>query len=129
MPQTPAAPPPAPAGLMALMLLAAIAVPVYFRGVAHAEGPWRTVIAPFTAAALLAVAIFLVVSKVGLFTMASATVNTVLIALVPAVFLAGLALAQRLKTRRPEVYARFAAEPAPAEHVEHVEHEEGEESQ
>ncbi|WCD86132.1 putative amino acid permease YhdG [Streptomyces xanthophaeus] len=100
-------------GLMALMLLAAIAVPVYFRRTAHAEGPWRTVVAPVTAAVLLTVAIFLVVSKVGLFTMASTTVNTVLVALVPAVFLAGLALARRLRTRRPEVYARFAAEPAP----------------
>ncbi|MFF4102223.1 APC family permease [Streptomyces sp. NPDC001903] len=99
-------------GLMALMLLAAIAVPVYFRRTAHTEGPWRTVIAPVTAAVLLAVAICLVVSKVDLFTMASTTVNTVLVALVPAVFLAGLALAQRLKTRRPETYARFAAEPA-----------------
>ncbi|WP_030156245.1 APC family permease [Streptomyces sp. NRRL S-244] len=101
-------------GLMALMLLAAIAVPVYFRRIAHAEGPWRTVVAPVTAAALLALAICLVVSKVDLFTMASTTVNTVLVALVPAVFLAGLGLAQRLKTRRPETYARFAAEPAEA---------------
>ncbi|MEU9103110.1 APC family permease [Streptomyces xanthophaeus] len=99
-------------GLMALMLLAAIAVPVYFRRTAHTEGPWRTVVAPVTAAVLLTVAIFLVVSKVGLFTMASTTVNTVLVALVPAVFLAGLALARRLRTRRPEVYARFAADPA-----------------
>ncbi|MFD3760611.1 APC family permease [Streptomyces sp. NPDC058622] len=101
--------------LMALMLLAAIAVPVYFRRVPHDEGPWRTVVAPVTAAVLLAVAIFLVVSKVGLFTAASATVNTVLVTLVPAVFLAGLALAQWLGTRRPEVYARFAAEPADAD--------------
>ncbi|MCY0937300.1 APC family permease [Streptomyces sp. H34-S4] len=100
-------------GLMALMLLAAIAVPVYFRRVRHDEGPWRTLIAPVTAAVLLAVAICLVVSKVGLFTMASTTVNTVLVALVPAVFLAGLLLAQRLKTHRPDVYARFAEEPAP----------------
>ncbi|MFE2877208.1 APC family permease [Streptomyces roseus] len=98
-------------GLMALMLLAAIAVPVYFRRAAHTEGPWRTVVAPVTAAVLLAVAICLVVSKVDLFTMASTTVNTVLVALVPAVFLAGLGLAQRLKTHRPETYARFAAEP------------------
>ncbi|MFI6004066.1 APC family permease [Streptomyces sp. NPDC051366] len=103
-------------GLMALMLLAAIAVPVYFRRIAHTEGPWRTVVAPVAAAVLLAVAIVLVVSKVGLFTMASTTVNTVLVALVPAVFLAGLGLARRLETRRPETYARFAAEPAePAE--------------
>ncbi|WP_327252438.1 APC family permease [Streptomyces sp. NBC_01244] len=99
-------------GLMALMLLAAIAVPVYFRRVRHEEGPWRTLIAPVTAAVLLAVAICLVVSKVALFTMASTTVNTLLVALVPAVFLTGLALAQRLKTRRPEVYARFAEETA-----------------
>lgn len=98
--------------LMALMLLAAIAVPVYFRRTAHAEGPWRTLVAPVTAAVLLAVAICLVVSKVDLFTMASTTVNTVLVALVPAVFLIGLALAQRLKTRRPGMYARFAEEPA-----------------
>ncbi|MYV68080.1 amino acid transporter, partial [Streptomyces sp. SID2131] len=70
-----------------------------------------TVVAPVAAAVLLAVAICLVVSKVNLFTMASTTVNTVLVALVPAVFLAGLGLAQRLKTHRPETYARFAAEP------------------
>ncbi|QEU80859.1 hypothetical protein CP968_23555 [Streptomyces subrutilus] len=76
---------------------------------------WRTLVAPCTAAVLLAVAICLVVSEVGLFTAASATVDTVLVSLVPAVFLIGLALAQRLKTRRPEVYARFAEEPAPAD--------------
>ncbi|MEU9028256.1 APC family permease [Streptomyces sp. NPDC048383] len=101
-------------GLMALMLLAAIAVPVYFRRHVHAEGPWRTLVAPVTAAALLTVAIFLVVSKVGLFTAASTTVNTVLVAVVPAVFLLGLGLARRLKSRRPEVYARFAEDPTEA---------------
>ncbi|MGW1641630.1 APC family permease [Streptomyces lavendulae] len=107
-------------GLMALMLLAALAVPVYFRRTAHSEGRWRTVVAPVTAAVLLAVALCLVISKVGLFTMASTTVNTVLVALVPAVFLAGIALAGRLRTRRPDVYARFAEDPAhdPAEDPE-----------
>ncbi|MFD7257093.1 APC family permease [Streptomyces sp. NPDC059874] len=112
--------------LMVLMLLAAIAVPVYFRRTAHAEGPWRTVVAPVAAAVLLAVAIFLVASKVELFTMASTTVNTVLVALVPAVFLAGLALAQRLKTRRPEIYARFAEEPEEPEEPEQPRTSEGE---
>lgn len=102
-------------GLMALMLLAAVAVPVYFRRVEHTEGPWRTLIAPVTAAVLLAVAIVLVISKVDLFTAASTTVNTLLVALVPAVFLTGLVLAHRLKTRRPEVYARFAEEPGTPE--------------
>ncbi|WP_455356314.1 APC family permease [Streptomyces sp. SYSU K217416] len=98
-------------GLMALQLLAAIAIPFYFRRIRHQEGVLRTVVAPVAAAVLLAAAIVLVVSKVGLFTGASTTVNTVLVALVPAVFLLGLALAFRLRRRRPEVYANFAAEP------------------
>ncbi|MFD5889316.1 APC family permease [Streptomyces sp. NPDC060334] len=105
-------------GLMALMLLAAIAIPVYFHRVAHDEGPWRTLIAPVVAAVLLTAAIYLVASKVDLFTMASPTVNTILVAVVPAVFLGGLGLARRLKTRRPEIYARFAEEPATRAHPE-----------
>ncbi|MFD7457008.1 MULTISPECIES: APC family permease [unclassified Streptomyces] len=98
-------------GLMALQLLAALAVPLYFRRVSHREGALRTVVAPVVAALLLAAAIALVVAHLDQFTGASPTVNTVLVALVPAVFLAGLALAQALRRRRPEVYERFAAEP------------------
>ncbi|MFP1625385.1 APC family permease [Streptomyces sp. 5K101] len=98
-------------GLMALMLLAAVAVPCYFRGIGHGEGRMRTVVAPVTAAVLLVVAIWLVVSKVALFTGASPAVNTVLVALVPAVFLLGIALALWLRRSRPEVYAGFATEP------------------
>jgi amino acid transporter len=98
-------------GLMALMLLAAVAVPCYFRGISHREGRMRTVVAPVTAAVLLVVAIWLVVSKVALFTGASPAVNTVLVALVPAVFLLGMALALWLRRSRPEVYAGFATEP------------------
>ncbi|MER7110343.1 APC family permease [Streptomyces sp. NPDC000229] len=100
-------------GLMVLQLLAAIAIPCYFRRVPHNEGAVRTIVAPVTAAVLLTGAIGLVVSKIDLFTGASATVNTVLVALVPGVFLLGLLLARRLRRRRPEVYARFAEEPAP----------------
>jgi amino acid transporter len=98
-------------GLMALMLLAAVAVPCYFRGISHREGRMRTVVAPVTAAVLLVVAIWLVVSKVALFTGASPVVNTVLVAVVPAVFLLGIALALWLRRSRPEVYAGFATEP------------------
>ncbi|MFJ8665680.1 APC family permease [Streptomyces sp. NPDC093600] len=98
-------------GLMALQLLAALAVPLYFRRVRHGEGVLRTVVAPVVAAVLLAGAIVLVVSKIDVFTGASATVNTVLVALVPGVFLLGLLLAYRLRRTRPEVYANFAAEP------------------
>ncbi|MFE2557644.1 hypothetical protein ACFXGT_16775 [Streptomyces sp. NPDC059352] len=44
-----------------------------------------------------------------LFTGASTTVNTVLVSLVPAVFLLALLLAYRLRRTRPEIYAGFAA--------------------
>jgi len=98
-------------GLMTLQLLAAIAVPLFFRRFAHREGRLRTVVAPVVAAVLLATAIVLVTYHVELFSGASAGVNLVLVSLVPAVFLIGLVLAYRLRRTRPEVYARFAAEP------------------
>ncbi|MEV7530491.1 MULTISPECIES: APC family permease [Streptomyces] len=100
-------------GLMFLQLLAALAVPCFFRRIPHQEGVWRTLVAPIAAFVLLAAAIVLVTANIELFTAASTTVNTVLVALVPAVFLLGLLLARRLRRTRPEVYARFAAEPAP----------------
>ncbi|MFE7165781.1 APC family permease [Streptomyces sp. NPDC057616] len=99
-------------GLFILQLLAAIAVPCYFRRVRHQEGVLRTVVAPVTAAVLLATAIALVITHVDLFTGASATVDTVLVVTAPAVFLAGLVLAWWLRRERPRVYADFAAEPA-----------------
>lgn len=99
-------------GLFVLQLLAAIAVPCYFRRVSHQEGVLRTVVAPVVATVLLATAIGLVVTHVDLFTGASPTVNTVLIVIAPAVLVLGLALAWWLRRRRPEVYADFAAEPA-----------------
>ncbi|MGW1251686.1 APC family permease [Streptomyces sp. NPDC002535] len=105
-------------GLMALMLLAALAVVRYFRRVPHQEGALRTLVAPGAAAVLLAVAIWLVASKVELFTGASPTVNTVLVAVVPAVLVLGLLLAYRLRRTRPEVYARFAEEPPTDPHAE-----------
>ncbi|MFJ3783824.1 APC family permease [Streptomyces sp. NPDC090093] len=99
-------------GLMLLQLLAALAVPFFFRRIRHDEGVLRTVVAPVTAFVLLAGAIALVVGHVHLFTGASPAVNTVLLSATPAVFLLGLLLAYRLRRTRPEVYARFAAEPA-----------------
>ncbi|MFF4654347.1 APC family permease [Streptomyces sp. NPDC001381] len=99
-------------GLFVLQLLAAIAVPCYFRRVRHQEGVLRTVVAPVVAAVLLATAIGLVITHIDLFTGASDTVNTVLIVLAPAVFAGGLGLAWWLRRARPRVYAAFAAEPA-----------------
>ncbi|MFI8228019.1 APC family permease [Streptomyces sp. NPDC085900] len=99
-------------GLFLLQLLAAIAVPCYFRRVSHQEGALRTIVAPVVAAVLLATAIGLVITHIDLFTGASSTVDTVLIVTAPAVFVAGLALAWWLRRERPEVYRDFAAEPA-----------------
>ncbi|WP_411078724.1 APC family permease [Streptomyces sp. cmx-18-6] len=98
-------------GLMVLQLLAALAVFLFFRRVPHQEGVLRTVVAPLAAAVLLTGAIGLVAYNVDLFTGASTGVNLLLVALVPGVFLLGLLLARRLRRRRPEVYASFAAEP------------------
>ncbi|MEU9336917.1 APC family permease [Streptomyces sp. NPDC048290] len=98
-------------GLMVLQLIAALAVFRYFRTVPHQEGVLRTVVAPVAAAVLLTAAIVLVVDHLDLFTGASPLVNTVLIAVAPTVFLAGLPLAAWLRRRRPEVYADFASEP------------------
>ncbi|MFI6105565.1 APC family permease [Streptomyces sp. NPDC051310] len=100
-------------GVMVLQLLASIAVPCYFRRVPHTEGVVRTLVAPVTAAVLLTAATGLVVSRIDAFTGASAAVNTVLVAVVPGVFLLGVLLALRLRRGRPEVYTRFAVEPAP----------------
>ncbi|WP_327670131.1 MULTISPECIES: APC family permease [unclassified Streptomyces] len=94
-------------GLMALQLLAALAVPFFFRRITHQEGALRTVVAPVVATLLLAVAIGLVATHIDLFTGASPLVNWILLAVAPAVFVLGLALAWRLKRSRPEVYARF----------------------
>ncbi|MER8010490.1 APC family permease [Streptomyces sp. NPDC094149] len=99
-------------GLFLLQLLAAIAVPCYFRRVNHQEGALRTIVAPVAAAVLLAAAIGLVITHINLFTGASSTVDTVLIVTAPAVFVTGLALAWWLRRERPEVYRDFAAEPA-----------------
>ncbi|MFF7264500.1 APC family permease [Streptomyces sp. NPDC008159] len=103
--------------LMVLQLLAAIAVPLYFRRRTHGEGALRTVVAPVAAAVLLTGAIALVVTHLDQFTGASTTVNTVLAAIVPAVLVIGLALGWWLRRSRPEVYEGFAAEP-PADAAE-----------
>ncbi|MFJ4712121.1 APC family permease [Streptomyces sp. NPDC088785] len=94
-------------GLMALQLLAAIAVPFFFRRITHQEGALRTIVAPAVATLLLGAAIALVITHIDLFTGASPTANAVMVAVAPAVFVLGFPLARRLKHTRPEVYARF----------------------
>ncbi|WP_447035726.1 APC family permease [Streptomyces sp. DSM 118878] len=99
-------------GLVALQALTAVAVLRYFRHIRHEEGRWRTVIAPLAAAALMAGAMWLIISKIGLMTGASFTTNTVLVLMVPVAFAVGLLTALRMRRSRPEVYANFAQERA-----------------
>ncbi|MFD5269657.1 APC family permease [Streptomyces sp. NPDC058335] len=98
--------------LLLLQLLAAIAVPCYFRRVSHQEGALRTLVAPIAATVLLTTAIVLVVGHLDLFTGASPLVNGVLAAVAPTVFAVGLLLARWLRRRRPQVYADFAGDRA-----------------
>ncbi|MEV8593366.1 APC family permease [Streptomyces sp. NPDC052013] len=102
-------------GLMALQALTAVAVLAHFRRVRHEEGRWRTLIAPTAATVLMAAAMWLVISKIGLMTGAPFGTNTVLVLLVPAAFVLGVLLALRVRRSRPEVYAHFADEPAEPE--------------
>jgi amino acid transporter len=104
--------------LVALQLLAAVAVPLYFRRIAHGEGVLRTVVAPAMATLLLGTALWLVIANINLLTGASSTVDLTLILLVPAAFAAGLGYALRVRAARPRVYAHFAAEPVDAEPVD-----------
>ncbi|MEV5550770.1 APC family permease [Streptomyces sp. NPDC052309] len=98
-------------GLMALQAVTAVAVLCYFRHIRHEEGRWRTLIAPLAATVLMAGAMWLVVSKIGLMTGAPFTTNVVLVLLVPAAFVLGVLIALRVRRNRPEVYAHFADEP------------------
>ncbi|MFD5716481.1 amino acid transporter, partial [Streptomyces sp. NPDC127036] len=106
--------------LMLLQLLAAIAVPFYFRRITHQEGVLRTVVAPAVATVLLGVAIVLVCTHLDLFTGASSLVNTILASVAPVVFILGLVLARRLRRSKPDVFDRFAAEPADDPDAEHA---------
>lgn len=103
-------------GLLTLQAVTAVAVFCYFRRVRHEEGRWRTLIAPLAAAVLMAGAMWLVISKVGLLTGASFTTNAVLVLLVPGAFVLGAFVLGALislciRRSRPEVYAHFADEP------------------
>ncbi|GAA5053058.1 APC family permease [Streptomyces similanensis] len=102
-------------GLLALQAVTAVAVFRYFRRTRHQEGRWRGVIAPLAAAVLMAGAMWLVISKIGLMTGASFTTDTVLVLLVPAAFALGTLFSLRVRRTRPEVYAGFAAEPDEAD--------------
>ncbi|GAA3811289.1 APC family permease [Streptomyces phyllanthi] len=96
-------------GILVLQALAAFAVVAFFRRnpAARGEGRLRTLITPAAAGILLAAATVLVCKRLDLFTGAGPAVNWMLVALTPAVFLVGVALAVRLRRARPDVYAKL----------------------
>jgi len=95
-------------GIVLLQVLAALAVPFYFRRVSHTEGVMRTVVAPIVSVLLMAGALYLMIIKIEALTGASDTVNTVLVILVPVVLAAGYGAAHWIRRKRPEAYARVA---------------------
>ena len=97
-------------GILALQVAAAVSVVVFFRGTPNAEGAWRTVVAPVLAAIAMVVALVLAVQNVELITLASASVNLVLMLTIPAVCVVGLIWALVLRRTRPDVYAGIAAD-------------------
>ncbi|KUN92544.1 APC family permease [Streptomyces caeruleatus] len=97
-------------GILLLQTLAACAVVGFFRrnGASRGEGQMRTRTIPAVAALLLAMATGLVCTHLDLFTGASPTVNWIMVALNPAVFLVGVGFAARMRRRRPDLYAKLA---------------------
>ncbi|RSM47325.1 amino acid permease [Amycolatopsis balhimycina DSM 5908] len=105
-------------GILVLQTLTAIATVAYFLRRNKAASTPLAVTAGIVSSVLLAVATYILVDSVGLLTNASATVNVVLVSLVPATMLIGGAVALWLRKRRPAAYARIGegdgeTQPAP----------------
>ncbi|MFF1710164.1 hypothetical protein [Streptomyces sp. NPDC058268] len=92
---------------MLMQALAALAVYGFFRRDRRGMPAWRVVAAPLTACAGLAVLIALVCANLDLPTGASDGVNAALIAPLPVLFVAGAALALRIRRRAPGAYERL----------------------
>ncbi|MFF7249689.1 APC family permease [Embleya sp. NPDC008237] len=99
-------------GIILLQALASVAVVGYFRR--RREGRWQTLVAPVLGAVGLTAAAVLVVSNFDVLTGTTNPVVTALPWLLPAVTVAGIGFAYRLRVARPERYARLGGMPAPA---------------
>jgi len=105
-------------GILVLQTLTALATVVYFLRRNRSVSTPLAVAAGVASSLLLSIATYILVDSVGLLTNAPATVNVVLVSIVPATLLAGGLLALWLRSRRPAVYARVGegnddAQPAP----------------
>lgn len=93
-------------GILVLQALTAISCAVYFLRRDRAASTPATLTTAVVSAVLLAVATYVLIDNVGLLTNAPASVNAVLVGIVPATLLVGGVLAVWLRGRRPETYAR-----------------------
>jgi hypothetical protein len=97
-------------GIMALQALAAASVIGFFRRDRRGLGAWPTLVAPLLGMTGLVVMIWLVLRNFELLTARGTTTNWLLVGLAASVLLAGVAVALRLRARRPEIYAGLASE-------------------
>ncbi|MGW7516216.1 APC family permease [Streptomyces sp. NPDC054796] len=94
-------------GVMLMQALAALAVHGFFRRDRRGLPVWRVAVAPLLACAGLVVLIVLVCANLDLLTGASTGVNTALLVPLPLLFVAGVAVALRVRRRGPEAYRRL----------------------
>ena len=104
-------------GIVVLQALAAFAVLRYFRTHAHLDSVLRSFVAPLVAGVLLTGAAALIVWQIDLLTGAGDTVNWILIALVPVIFVLGVGHALQLRRTRPATYAQLATTDVDAENL------------
>ncbi|NKX55736.1 APC family permease [Arthrobacter mobilis] len=96
-------------GILFLQALTSIGVVVFFAHRKDRALRWYVVPSAITAAAVMCAVVYLMVANAELITgaPAGALLNTVLIAVAPAVFAAGVAAALILRRTRPELYRRI----------------------
>lgn len=93
--------------VLALMIVTAIAVIVFFRGGSHGYGAGRTLFLPALACAGLCAVLALAAANFHVLTGASTRISIALVSLVPVAGVAGWLAARRLLQREPARYARL----------------------
>jgi amino acid transporter len=97
-------------GIITLQLLVSIAVLVFI--LKNRRLPRKWFVLPAAIVSILAMGILLgvLVATIDYLTAAGSTVNAIILAVVPAVLIAGIVYALFLRARRPEVFARIGGE-------------------
>lgn len=97
-------------GIIMLQLLASIAVLVFILKNRHLPRAWYVLPASIVSIVMMAGLFIVLVITVNYLTSAGDAINSVILAMVPVVLIAGLVYAFVLKARRPAVYERIGGE-------------------